>query len=232
MSNSFSNVKDAATHSGHRARLRDRLITAGGTALADYELVEMLLFASHPRSDTKPLAKQLLAHFGSFAKLMNATHAELQAAGISSAAAASLMVVKAAAEKLLSERVKDKPVVSGMQDIVDLCRLQIGSSSTEQLIVFYLDVKQRVVAQEVQQTGTINHTPLYPREILKQALHVGAVSVIIAHNHPSGEAKPSRDDVLMTQQLKQALLAASITLLDHIIISQKSVYSFKQHKQV
>lgn len=213
---------------GHRARLRERFLRGGAEALADYELLEMLLFAAHPRGDVKPLAKKLLAHFGSFAKTIHATLPELQALdGIGEATITALKVTEAAAIRLLREETKKGTIISTWSALLDYCKLSMAQQKIEQFRILFLNNKNELIADEVQQTGTVNHTPVYPREVMKRALELGASSVILAHNHPSGDPTPSRADIDITNQIVEAGRSLNVAVHDHLIIGKFGHFSFK-----
>lgn len=213
---------------GHRARLRERFLKGGAEALADYELLEMMLFAAHPRGDVKPLAKKLLAHFGSFAKVIHAPQQDLQKLeGVGEAAITALKVAEAAAIRLLREEAKKGTIISTWTALLDYCMLAMAQQKVEQFRILFLNNKNELIADEVQQTGTVNHTPVYPREVMKRALELGAVSVILAHNHPSGDPTPSRADIDITNQIVEAGRGLGIAVHDHLIIGKFGHYSFK-----
>lgn len=213
---------------GHRARLRERFLKGGAEALADYELLEMMLFAAHPRGDVKPLAKKLLAHFGSFAKVVHATPQDLKAVeGVGEAAITALKVTEAASIRLLREEAKKGQIISNWSVLLDYCKLSMAQQPVEQFRVLFLNNKNELMADEVQQTGTVNHTPVYPREVMKRALELGAVSIILAHNHPSGDPTPSRADIDITNQIVEAGRGLGIAVHDHLIIGKFGHYSFK-----
>ncbi len=213
---------------GHRARLRERFLKGGAAALADYELLEMVLFAAHPRGDVKPLAKKLLAHFGSFAKVVQASPHDYKAIdGMGEAGITALKVTEAAALRLLREEVRKGPIISSWTALLDYCTLAMAQQKVEQFRVIFLNNKNELMADEVQQIGTVNHTPVYPREVIKRALELGATSLILAHNHPSGDPTPSRADIDITNQIVEAGRALGITVHDHLIIGKFGHYSFK-----
>lgn len=217
-------------HLGHRKRLRERFLNAGASALADYELLEMILFSAHPRGDVKPLAKQLIAHFGSFASVIRADASALHAIdGVHDATIAALKVIQASAEALLREEMRARPVVQSWTALLDYCRLRLGHKSHEEFHILFLDQKFGVIADEMQQRGTVNHSPVYPREVAKRALEMGATGIIIVHNHPSGDVTPSQADIEITKQVQRAVGALNIRLHDHLIISAKGHFSFKSH---
>lgn len=215
-------------HTGHRKRLRERFLTAGPLGFADYELLEMILFPAKPVGDVKPMAKALLARFGSFGKVMYAEPTEmLKVDGVNEAAVVAIKVAKAASERLLREEVAQKPLINSSESLVNYCRVHIGNNKEEEFHVLFLDSKLRLMADERQQKGTVNHTPVYPREVVKRALEIGASSVILVHNHPSGDVSPSKADVDVTKQIVLAARTLGIEVHDHIIIGAKAHFSFK-----
>jgi DNA repair protein RadC len=213
---------------GHRQRLRQRFLTGGRQALADYELLELLLAIAIPRGDVKPLAKTLLEKFGRFADVLRASPAELAAVkGIGETTAAVLKTIEAAALHLMEQDLKTQPVLRNWQTVIDYCRAQMGHARIEQFRLLFLDSRNAVIRDEVQQTGTINQTAIYPREVVKRALEVGAAAVIMVHNHPSGDPTPSKSDIDMTRHVASALKVVGIALHDHIIISRADHASLK-----
>ena len=215
-------------YTGHRQRLRERFLTAGPAALADYELLEMILFPAKPMGDVKPLAKALIAHFGSFAKVLMASPLELsKVEGAGDAAVVAIKVAKAASERLLKEEVESRTVINSWQTLLDYVSLHFGHNQNEEFHALFLNHKLQLIASECQQKGTINHTPVYPREVVKRALELGASSIILVHNHPSGDVTPSRDDIEVTKKIVGAAKPLGIAVHDHLIISGKKHYSFK-----
>ncbi len=212
---------------GHRQRLRSRLLTSGGNALQDYELLEMLLFSSFPRRDTKPLAKKLLAEFRSLWSVLTAPAERLVAAGLSEPAAAALLVTGAIVLRAHKEDIVGKPVLNNWQRIIDYCRLAMANETVEQFRLLLLDRKNRLLCEEVQQRGTIDHTSVYPREIVKRALEVGAGAIILAHNHPSGDPTPSKEDISMTRAIMDACAPLGIVIHDHVVVGTNGIASFK-----
>lgn len=213
---------------GHRSRLRERFMLAGLEGVADYELLELILFAAFPRGDIKPLAKTLLKEFDSFYGVLHADPIELsRIKGMGNAGVTALKVVLAATQKLLQEKSREGVVQSSLQQVVDYCQLTMGGLRQEQLRLLFLDRKNRIIKDEVQQTGTIDHTPFYVREIIKRALEIGASGLIIVHNHPSGDPTPSQADIRATQDIKQAAHHLGIDLHDHIIIAKENHLSFR-----
>jgi len=213
---------------GHRQRLRERFLTSGADSLPDYELLELLLFMAQPRADTKPIAKDLLRKFGSFAEVISADADALRdTKGIGDAGVVALKAVQAAAQRLLRAKVKDAPVISSWNALIEYCTAQMAYNAVEQFRVLYLDRKNKVIADEAQQEGTVDHTPVYPREVVKRALALNASALVMVHNHPSGDPKPSRADIEMTRKVKDAAAAVNITLHDHVIVSRGGHVSFR-----
>ena len=215
-------------YAGHRQRLRDRFLNSKGCDLADYEMIELLLCSAMPRRDVKPIAKALLTRFKSFGGVLNANFTELQKVdGVGEAAAVSLLAVRRAAEMLLQDDVMDEPVLSSWQSLMDYCRLAMGHNKTEQFRVLFLNRKNILIADELQQEGTVDHTPVYPREVIKRALDLGASALILVHNHPSGDPTPSTSDIHMTRELQDAGEKLGISLHDHVVVSKSGNTSFK-----
>lgn len=215
---------------GHRERLRSRLLDASRGSLPDYEILEMLLFFSKPRGDMKPLAKELIATFGSFGKVLNADAETLKKVkGVGDATVASLRVVQEAVDRILREEVEEKPVLQHWKALLDYCRAMMGYQNIEQFRVLYLNKKFILIADEIQGVGTVDHTPVYPREVVKRALNLGATSLILTHNHPSGDPTPSAADIDMTYKVVEVCKPMGIAVHDHLIIAQHKHYSFKSH---
>ena len=215
-------------HSGHRKRLRERFLKGGVEALADYELLEMILFPAKPIGDVKPMAKDLLARFKTFGGVLHAApEALLGVDGVNEAAVVAIKVARAAAERLLKEEIADKPVMKSWTQLLDYCRIHIGHQANEEFHVLFLDNKLQLISQERQQRGTVNHTPVYPREVVKRALELGASSMILVHNHPSGDVTPSKDDIDITKLIIAAAKPLGIAVHDHVIIGPKKHFSFK-----
>lgn len=213
---------------GHRKRLRNRLLKSGGDALLDYELLEMVLFAAMPRGDAKPLAKRLIARFGGFAASIAADQQTLRSVdGMGDAGIAALKAVEAAAQRLGRESVIDKPILSNWDRLIDYCRMQIGRSTCEHFRILFLNRRNILIADEEQQRGTVDHTPVYPREVVKRALELGASAIIMVHNHPSGDPEPSQGDISMTHEVRDISARLDIALHDHIIVSASGHRSFK-----
>jgi DNA repair protein RadC len=206
-------------HLGHRARMRTKLLRAGPEALLDHELLEMVLFLALPRRDTKPIARALLTRFGSFASAIAAPVEEMRRVeGLGESGAAALKVVQAAALRLTAAEVLEKPVLNNWNRLLDYLTANLARERIERFHVLYLDSKNRLIADEAQAKGTVNHTPVYPREIVKRALELHATALILVHNHPSGDPTPSRADIEMTAAVKQAAQVLDIVLHDHLIV--------------
>jgi DNA repair protein RadC len=212
---------DKAPHyHGHRERLRQRLIDAGAESLPDYELLEVILFAANPRGDVKPLAKQLLERFGGFAAALSADAEALAGAGLGSAGIAALKAVRAAALRLMRSELDGRPVIGSWEKLIDYCSAQIAHGKVEEFHILFLDRKNALIKDERQQKGTIDHTPVYPREVVKRALELGASALILVHNHPSGDPTPSKADIAVTQEIRKAGAPLGLALHDHIIIGR------------
>ena len=214
---------------GHRGRMRQRLLTAGPDALADYELLEMVLFLALPRRDTKPIAKALMERFGSFSNAIAAPLNDLRAIeGMGEAGTAALKTVQAAALRLARGEVMNRPVLSNWDALMDYLNAALARERVEQFRVLFLDTRNRLLADEAQARGTVNHTPVYPREVVKRALELQATALILVHNHPSGDPTPSRDDIEMTREVVTAARALAIVLHDHIIVGNGTWLSFRR----
>ena len=214
---------------GHRGRMRARLLAAGPDALADHEMLEMVLFLALPRRDTKPLGRELLARFRSFAGVIAAPAVELATVdGLGEAAVAALKLVQAAALRLARAEVMDRPVLGHWDTLMAYLTATLARERVEQFHVLFLDNRNRLVADEAQSRGTVNHTPVYPREVVKRALELNATAIILVHNHPSGDPTPSRSDLDMTRDVRQAAQALSIALHDHVIIGNGRWLSFRR----
>ena len=219
---------DKPHYHGHRSRLRKRLIEAGGGALADYEVLECLLFAGQPRGDVKPLAKALIERFGSLGAVLAADAERLGATpGMGEAAIAALKASEEAARRLAREEVVERPVLSSWDKVLGYCRTTLGRSEVEHFHLLFLDRKNRLIADETQQRGTVDHTPVYPREVVKRALDLGASALILVHNHPSGDPTPSQADIAMTEEIVEAGRTLGIVVHDHIVISREGHASFR-----
>ena len=214
---------------GHRERMRARLLAAGPDALADHEMLEMLLFLALPRRDTKPIARALLARFGGFGPVVTASPDELRATeGLGDAGVAALKLAQAAALRLLRGELAARPVLNSWDALTDYLCAALRHERIEHLHVLFLDARARLTADEVMGRGTINHAPVYPREIARRAVELHASTVILAHNHPSGTATPSRDDIAMTRDVARGLQALGIALFDHLIVAGDTCVSMRQ----
>ncbi|MEL7026977.1 MAG: DNA repair protein RadC [Pseudomonadota bacterium] len=212
----------------HRKRLRERFMTGGASAVPDYEMLELVLFRAIPRQDVKPLARRLLDKFHDFNGVLSAPVATLrQMHGVGEAVIIELKVVEAAAHRLARARVLRREVISGWDALLDYCRTTMAHKETEQFRVLYLDRKNRVIADEEQAKGTVDHVPVYPREIVKRALELQASALILVHNHPSGDPTPSPEDRTMTQRIAEAANALGIRLHDHLVIGKSGEVSFQ-----
>jgi DNA repair protein RadC len=219
----------APLHAGHRERLRDRFRKGGPDALPDYELLELLLFRALPRRDTKDLAKRLLARFGSFAEVINAPEARLQELkGVGDSVITELKLVRAAAVRLMRKQVDGRPAFASTPAVIDYLRAVQAFEDREQFRILFLDRRNHLIADEVQGRGTVDHTPVYVREVVKRALELSATAVILVHNHPSGDPEPSRADVEMTRRIVEAARPLGVVVLDHIIVGRQGHASFKQ----
>lgn len=213
---------------GHRERLRERLLERGGASLADHEVLEFLLFAAQPRGDTKPLAKALLEKFRTIAGVLTADPAALrQVKGMGDASIAALKIVTQAAERLAREEAMAGDVISSWDKLLAYCRQTMAHQKIEQFRLLFLDKRNRLIADEVQQQGTIDHTPVYTREVMKRALELGAAALILVHNHPSGDTEPSAADIAMTEELRSAAEKLGIAIHDHLVIGRAGHASFR-----
>ncbi len=214
--------------SGHRERLRARFMNGGADAFPDYEMLELVLFAAIPRRDVKPLAKGLLAHFGSFAEVIAAPRERLlEIDGIGESVVIQFKVIEAAALRLSRTRLIGKPALSSWQALLDYCKAAMARTAREEFRVLFLDRKNVLIADEVQSAGTIDHTPVYPREIVKRALELSASAMILVHNHPSGDPTPSRADIEMTREIAAASKPLGIAVHDHLVVGRSGHASFK-----
>ncbi len=212
----------------HRTRLRDRFLVGGAEALPDYELLELLLFRAIPRQDVKPLARLLLDRFGDFNGVVSAPLPRLEeVSGVGRAVITELKIVQAAAQRLAQARVLRKPVVSSWDALLDYCQTAMAHDDIEQFRVLFLDRKNVLIADEPQARGTVDHVPVYPREVVKRALELNATALILVHNHPSGDPTPSQADIEMTAQIQRAADSLGITLHDHLVIGKSRALSFR-----
>lgn len=213
---------------GHRDRLRARFAEAGGEALADYELLELALFRSIPRRDVKPLAKELIRRFGDLGRVCSASLDQLTSVkGVSEKTATDLKLVHALAVRIAREQVTGRTVISSWSALLDYLRAALQHASTEEFRVLFLDKKNRLIADEFQARGTVDHAPVYPREIVKKAIALDASALILVHNHPSGDPTPSQADIEMTRRIKDSAKPFDIVVHDHIVVGRERTASFK-----
>ncbi len=214
--------------SDHRKRLRARFLSGGAAAMPDYELLELILFRAIPRRDVKPLARTLLDRFGDFNRVITAPPARLgDVSGVGDAVIGELKIVEAAAQRLARSRVMQRHVISSWEQVLDYCHTTMAHRETEQFRVLYLDRKNILIADEEQARGTVDHVPVYPREVAKRALELNASALILVHNHPSGDPTPSRADIDMTERVNAACIALGLSLHDHLIVGKSTELSFR-----
>jgi len=225
----FSHAVPSEPHyHGHRERLRTRFLEAGADAVADYELLELVLFRALPRRDVKPLAKALLQTFGSFVEVIAAPPSRLrEVAGVGEAVVAELKIVEAAARRFIRGSVSGRKVLSSWSAVLDYCRAAQAFADKEQFRVIFLDKRNQLIADETQQVGTVDHTPVYPREVVKRALELSATAIVLVHNHPSGDPTPSRADIQMTLAIIDIAKPLGIAVHDHIIVGKDGHASLK-----
>jgi DNA repair protein RadC len=214
-------------HSGHRDRLRERFIKGGVEALQDYEILEMILFMALPRRDVKPLAKKLIQNFGSFNGVFHASVRDLMAFGLSETTSISIKAIEAASFHLMKQNVIGQPILSNWAKLLDYVQATMAHETIENFRLLFLNKKNELIVDEVQQSGTIDHTPAYPREIIKRALELSATAIILVHNHPSGDPTPSKSDIEMTLAIIAAAKPLGIIIHDHLIVSKNGVISMK-----
>jgi DNA repair protein RadC len=227
---SLPGFKEASVphHFGHRQRLRERFRQGGPEAMPDYELMELILFRAIPRRDTKPLAKAIIQRFGSFAEAMAASEERLaEIPGLGAAAIIELKVVRAAALRLMQGELRRRPLLNSWDKVVQYCRAAMGFEAREEFRILFLDNRGRLLVDEVQGRGTINHTPVYVREVVKRALELSAASIILVHNHPSGDPTPSRADIDITKQIIDAAEKLGISVHDHLIVGRDGHLSLR-----
>ncbi len=218
---------------GHRARLRERFRSAGADALSDYELLEMVLFRALPRGDVKPLAKTLIKKFGSFAEAIHAPDARLREVdGLGEATITELKLVAATASRIAKGQLKQRTLLSSWNDVIGYCRTTMAFADKEQFRILFLDKRNQLISDEVQQTGTVDHTPVYPREVIKRALELSSTAVILVHNHPSGDPTPSQADIQMTKAIIDIAKPLGISVHDHIIVGRGGHASLKGLKLI
>jgi DNA repair protein RadC len=225
--------EQAPHYHGHRERLRARFRDAGADAVTDYELLELVLFRAIPQRDVKPLAKELIARFGSFAEVIAAPSLRLrEIKGMGDAAVTELKIVHAAAQRLTRGEVRKRPVLSSWGSVLDYCRTAMAFADKEEFRLLFLDKRNQLIADEVQQKGTVDHTPVYPREVVKRALELSATALVLVHNHPSGDPTPSRADIQMTQSIIDVAKPLGIEVHDHIIVGKEGHASLKGLKLI
>ncbi len=218
---------------GHRERLKARFHESGPDAIADYELIELILFQALPRRDTKPLAKALLARFGSFSEVIAAPEARLREIdGIGDAVVHLFKVVRASAQRYARDPIRERPVLDKWSAVIDYCRAAMAYEPIEQFRILFLDKKNALIADEVQQSGTVDHTPVYPREVVKRALELSATAIILVHNHPSGDPTPSTADIQMTRSVVEIAKPLGIVVHDHLIVGRTGHASLKGLKLI
>jgi DNA repair protein RadC len=217
----------------HRKRLRERFISGGATAVPYYELLELILFRSIPRCDVKPVARRLMETFGDFSRVLAAPLERLlDVRGVGDAVAVDLKILEAATHRMARARILQKPVLSSWDALLDYCHTAMSHRETEHFRVLFLDRKNVLIEDEEQGKGTIDHVPVYPREIMKRALEINASAIILVHNHPSGDPTPSESDITMTNQIQEAGSALGITLHDHLIIGKSQEISFRSERLI
>ena len=215
------------SHAGHRKRLRERFIERGADSLADYEMLELILFNAIPRVDVKPLAKSLIARFGDYAGVLAAPPDRLREAGLKDRAVQEIKIVEASATRLARASVVDRPVLSSWSALMAYCKARIGRLEHEEFHVLFLDRKNRLIADEAQGRGTVDHVPVYPREVMKRALALNASALILVHNHPSGDATPSQADIDMTRRIVETAKPLGVAVHDHVVIGRGTDASFR-----
>jgi DNA repair protein RadC len=219
---------DKPHYHGHRERLRQRFHDSGPDALSDYELLEMALFAALPRRDTKPIAKSLLKKFGSFAEVVHAPeHLLREIDGVGDASITQIKLLAAAAGRIAKGEIRRSVAMSSWDDVINYCRTGMAFAEKEQFRILFLDKRNQLIADEIQQTGTVDHTPVYPREVIKRALELSATAVILVHNHPSGDPSPSQADIQMTKAIIGIAGPLGISVHDHIIVGKNGHSSLK-----
>jgi DNA repair protein RadC len=224
---------EAPHYHGHRMRLRERFRGAGADALSDYELLEMVLFRALPRGDVKPLAKSLIKKFGSFAEVVHAPATRLREIdGVGEATITELKLIAAAANRVAKGQMQQRTMLSSWNEVIDYCRTSMAFADKEQFRILFLDKRNQLIADEVQQTGTVDHTPVYPREVIKRALELSATAIILVHNHPSGDPTPSQADIQMTKAIIDIAKPLGIAVHDHIIVGKNGHASLKGLKLI
>jgi DNA repair protein RadC len=226
-------TKEVPHYHGHRDRLRERFDDVGGDAMPDYELLELVLFRSIPRRDVKPLAKILIKRFGSFPEVLAAPRQLLlEQDGIGESIVTDLKIIEASARRMTKGEVSKKPVLSSWTSVIDYCRTAMAFETKEQFRILFLDKRNALIMDEVQQSGTVDHTPVYPREVVKRALELSATAIVLVHNHPSGDPTPSSADISMTRQIIDIARPLGISVHDHIIVGKAGHASLKGLKLI
>ena len=221
-------INEKPHYIGHRQRLKEKLLLHGANSLADYELLELVLSIAIPRRDVKPLAKELINKFKTFGGVITApTDALQEIKGIGNTVIATLKIIEASQIKTLKDKIETTSIISSWSELIDYCKLNIGNKDTEEFHILYLNTKCHLIKDETHSTGTINTSSVYPREILKEVLKIGATSIILVHNHPTGDTTPSRPDIQITQKIKEILQTIDVSLHDHIIVAKGNYISFK-----
>jgi DNA repair protein RadC len=224
---------EAPHYHGHRGRLRQRFRSAGADALSDYELLEMVLFGALARGDVKPLAKSLIKKFGSFAEVIHAPEARLREVdGLGEATITQIKLIAAAASRIAKGQLQQRTMLSSWDDVIDYCRVSMAFADKEQFRVLYLNKRNQLISEEVQQVGTVDHTPVYPREVIKRALELSATALILVHNHPSGDPSPSQADIEMTRSIITIAAPLGIAVHDHIIVGKNGHASLRGLKLI
>ena len=226
-------LAEAPHYKGHRERLRSRFAETGDQGLPDYEILELLLFRSIPQRDVKPLAKELIARFGSLSGVLGARRERLtEVKGVGDSVAADLKLVEAAGRRLARQSIQDKPVLGSWKDVIDYCHAAMAHADRETFRILFLDKRNHLITDEVQGVGTVDHTPVYPREVIRRALEVSATAIILVHNHPSGDPTPSNADIRMTQDIIAIAGPMGISVHDHIIIGRNGHASLRGLKLI
>jgi DNA repair protein RadC len=218
----------SSDHLGHRERLRERFREGGADPLPDYELLELVLFRSISRRDVKPIAKGLIRRFGSLAEVLAAPiHRLMEIEGIGEAAATDIKIIEATAQRMAKGAIAPKQILASWSSVIDYCRTMIAFADREHFRILFLDKRHSLIADEQQQHGTVDHTPVYPREILRRALELSATGIILVHNHPSGDPTPSSADIRMTTQIAEMARPLGVVVIDHIIVGRDGHSSMK-----
>ena len=226
-------LADGPHYMGHRDRLRARFQETGGQGIADYELLELVLFRTIPRRDVKPLSKALITRFGSFAEVLGARLERLmEVPGVGESVALDLKIIEAAGKRLAKGEISQRDILSSWKDVIEYCRTAMAFSEREEFRILFLDKRGGLISDEVMGAGTVDHTPVYPREVMRRALELGSTALILVHNHPSGDPTPSQADVRMTQDLIAVAKPLGIAIHDHIIVGRQGHASFRGLKLI